>query len=47
MPKKPRVRTLMNGQLVKGCERLLNLHSSIFVIFFDNFAEKSSRKVHF
>ena len=47
MAKKPRVRTLMDGQHVTGPIDWLNLHGSIFVIFFDNSERKSARQILF
>ena len=47
MPKKPSVRTLMDGQHVTGPKDCLNLHGSIFVIFFDHSEMKSALKIIF
>ena len=47
MPKKPRVRTLMDSQQVKGSDKLLKMHGSIFVIFFYHLARKSAQKILF
>ena len=45
MRKKPNVKTLMDSQHVKGSKHCLNLHASIFVIFFDHSEKISPRKV--
>ena len=47
MPKKPRVRTLMDSQHVKGSERLLKSARQYFCHFFDHSERKSARKILF
>ena len=44
MLKKPLVKTLMGSQHVKGSNYCLNLHGSIFVIFFYHSEKKVSSK---
>ena len=41
MPKKPRVRTLMDGQYVKGTERQLKSERQYFSHIFDHSERKS------
>ena len=45
MPKKTRVRTVMTVNVLKGPKSFLNMHASIFDIFFDDFERKSVRKI--
>ena len=47
MPKKPRVRTLMDSQNVKGSERLLESEQQFFYTFFDHTERKSARQILF
>ena len=47
MPKKPRIRTLMESQHVKGYETLHKFKRQYFVISFDNSERKSARKTLF
>ena len=47
MPKKPRVRTLMDGQHVKGTKRLLKYARQYFSLIFDHSQIKSARKIWF
>ena len=45
MPKKPRVRTLMDSQHVKSHKHWLNIRGSIVVIHFDHSEKKSVPKI--
>ena len=47
MPKKLRVRTLMDGQQVKMRERLIKSARQYFVIFFDHSQWKPAPKIMF
>ena len=47
MPKKARVRTLMDSQYVKGTERLLKSARQYFCDIFDHSEKKSGRKIVF
>ena len=47
MPKKPRVRTLMDSQHVNAPKDCLNLQGSIFAIFFGHSERKLARKILF
>ena len=47
MPKKPRVRTLMDGQHVKESERLLKSVRQFFCHFFLLLRKKSDQKKYF
>ena len=47
MPKKTRVRTLMESEHFKGSKDCLNLQTSIFLIFFYHSEMKSARKILF
>ena len=44
MPKKPRVRTLMDSEHVKGSETLHECACNIFVMFFDHSRKEISSK---
>ena len=44
MPKKPRVRTLMDSQQVKGSETLLKSARQCFCHIFDNSERKPARR---
>ena len=45
MSKKPRVRTLVGSQHVKGSKTMLRSAQHIFVMFFDDFEKKPARKI--
>ena len=47
MPRKHCLRTLMDSQMLKGSKDCLNLHGSIFVVFFDHSERKSAEKILF
>ena len=45
MPKKPRIRTLMQIKHVKGSETLHNVHGSIFVTILSTLKENQLEKL--
>ena len=45
MPKKPRVRTFLRVNMLKALKNCLNLHGSIFILFFDDSEITSDRKI--
>ena len=47
MPKKPRGRIVIDSQMLKSPKGGLNLHGSIFVIFFDQPEGKPTGRVLF
>ena len=47
MWKKPRVRTLIDINMLKGPKHSINLHGGIFPIFFDYSEKESAQKTQF